>query len=80
MKRSEKQREETMHLTSMNDDIETGAGPIRFTYKELDLATNNFSMDRKLGQGGFGAVFKGYFADLDLHVAVNKISKGSIFL
>ncbi|WJX87746.1 hypothetical protein P8452_69901 [Trifolium repens] len=76
-KRNEKQREEAMHLTSMNDDLERGAGPRRFTYKELDLATNNFSKDRKLGQGGFGAVFKGYFVDLDLQVAVKKISRGS---
>lgn len=76
-KRSEKQKEEAMHLTSMNDDLERGAGPRRFTYKELELATNNFSKDRKLGQGGFGAVFKGYFADLDLQVAVKKISRGS---
>ncbi|AET03324.2 lectin receptor kinase [Medicago truncatula] len=74
---SEKQKEEAMHLTSMNDDLERGAGPRRFTYKELELATNNFSKDRKLGQGGFGAVFKGYFADLDLQVAVKKISRGS---
>ncbi|WJX87739.1 hypothetical protein P8452_69895 [Trifolium repens] len=56
--RSKKLKEEAMHLTSMNDDLERGAGPRRFTYKELDLATNNFSKDRKLGQGGFGAVFK----------------------
>ncbi|CAJ2636323.1 unnamed protein product [Trifolium pratense] len=76
-KRSNKQKEEAMHLTSMNDDLERGAGPRRFTYKELDLATNNFSKDRKLGQGGFGAVFKGYFVDLDLQVAVKKISRGS---
>ncbi|GAU40349.1 hypothetical protein TSUD_154460 [Trifolium subterraneum] len=76
-KRSKKQKEESMHLTSMNNDLERGAGPRRFTYKELYLATNNFSKDRKLGQGGFGAVFKGYFADLDLQVAVKKISRGS---
>ncbi|GAU27779.1 hypothetical protein TSUD_215900 [Trifolium subterraneum] len=76
-KRSKKQKEEAMHLTSMNDDLERGAGPRRFTYKELYLATNNFSRDRKLGQGGFGAVFKGYFYDLDLQVAVKKISSGS---
>ena len=72
--RSDKQKEEAMHLTSMNDDLERGAGPRRFSYKELDLATNNFSKDRKLGQGGFGAVYKGYFGDLDLQVAVKKIS------
>ncbi|XP_058772100.1 L-type lectin-domain containing receptor kinase IX.1-like [Vicia villosa] len=73
----EKKKDEAMHLTSMNDDLERGAGPRRFIYKELDIATNNFSVDRKLGQGGFGAVYRGYFADLDLHVAVKKISRGS---
>jgi len=55
-----------MHLTSMNDDLERGAGPRRFTYEELEL-----------GQGGFGAVYKGYFFDLDFSVVVKKISKGS---
>jgi serine/threonine protein kinase len=76
-KRSKKQKEEAMHLTSMNDDLERGAGPRRFNYKELYLATNKFSKDKKLGEGGFGAVFKGYFYDLDLQVAVKKISSGS---
>lgn len=40
-------------------DILDGASeaPSRFSYKELEVATNNFS--EKLGQGGFGAVFKG---------------------
>jgi serine/threonine protein kinase len=45
--------------------------------KNLIWQTNNFTSDRKLGQGGFGAVYKGYFADLDLQVAVKKISRGS---
>ncbi|KAK2407999.1 L-type lectin-domain containing receptor kinase IX.1 [Trifolium repens] len=76
-KRSRKQKEEAMHLRSMNDDLERGIGPRGFTYEELDFATHNFSIDRKLGQGGFGAVYKGYFFDLDLQVAVKKISRES---
>ncbi|WJX93522.1 hypothetical protein P8452_75035 [Trifolium repens] len=76
-KRSRKQKEEAMHLRSMNHDLEGGAGPRNFTYEELDFATHNFSSDRKLGQGGFGAVYKGYFFDIDLSVAVKKISRGS---
>ena len=32
-------------------------GPMRFSYKELCLATGKFS--KRLGRGGFGAVFKG---------------------
>ncbi|MCO5550760.1 hypothetical protein L7F22_004251 [Adiantum nelumboides] len=31
--------------------------PPRFTYKELEAATNNFS--RRLGKGGFGSVYEG---------------------
>ncbi|KAL0833717.1 hypothetical protein Bca101_085606 [Brassica carinata] len=34
---------------------------IRFPYKDLQLATRNFSV--KLGQGGFGSVFKGTLPD-----------------
>jgi len=32
-----------------------------FSYQELAKATNNFSLDNKIGQGGFGAV---YYAEL----------------
>ncbi|PNX73726.1 G-type lectin S-receptor-like serine/threonine-protein kinase [Trifolium pratense] len=35
--------------------------PIRFVYKDLEVATNNFSV--KLGQGGFGSVYKGVLPD-----------------
>ncbi|PPS17695.1 hypothetical protein GOBAR_AA02884 [Gossypium barbadense] len=40
-------------------------------------STNNFSNQRKLGEGGFGVVFKGYFNDSDTTVAVKKIARGS---
>ncbi|XP_031252900.1 L-type lectin-domain containing receptor kinase IX.1-like [Pistacia vera] len=69
--------EEEINLASMNDDLERGAGPKRFSYKDLRSATKNFSKDRKLGEGGFGAVYKGYIIDLDMPVAVKKISSGS---
>ncbi|KAG2409939.1 G-type lectin S-receptor-like serine/threonine-protein [Vigna angularis] len=35
--------------------------PIRYSYKDLETATNKFSV--KLGQGGFGSVYKGVLAD-----------------
>ncbi|KAJ7943776.1 putative Kinase [Quillaja saponaria] len=68
---------ETANLTSINDDLEREVGPKRFSYRDLVAATNNFSGQRKLGQGGFGAVYRGYLADIDMAVAVKKISRGS---
>ncbi|OWM66178.1 hypothetical protein CDL15_Pgr013395 [Punica granatum] len=68
---------EERNLTSINDELERGAGPRRFSYEDLASATNNFSVDRKLGEGGFGMVYRGYLVNLDMVVAVKKISRGS---
>ncbi|GLT44257.1 hypothetical protein SLA2020_181660 [Shorea laevis] len=54
-----------------------GTGPRRFSYQDLASATNDLSQDRKLGEGGFGAVYKGYLANVDMLIAIKKISKGS---
>ncbi|KAI3828652.1 hypothetical protein L1987_02760 [Smallanthus sonchifolius] len=64
-------------LTSINDDLERGAGPKRFPLIDLALATNNFSGDLKLGEGGFGCVYKGNLSREGTMVAVKKISQGS---
>ncbi|XP_010519039.1 PREDICTED: L-type lectin-domain containing receptor kinase IX.1-like [Tarenaya hassleriana] len=68
---------EATNLTSINEDLERGAGPRRFSYKDVASATNNFSDERKLGEGGFGAVYRGYFKDIDMMVAVKKFAGGS---
>nr|XP_043633489.1 L-type lectin-domain containing receptor kinase IX.1-like [Erigeron canadensis] len=68
---------EKVTLTSINEDLERGAGPKRFSYSDLATATNNFSKDRKLGEGGFGCVYKGYLPREGIVVAVKKISQGS---
>ncbi|CAI0444334.1 unnamed protein product [Linum tenue] len=44
--------------------------PMRFTYKELQTATNDFSV--KLGQGGFGSVYQGVLPD-GTRLAVKKL-------
>ncbi|KAK4415255.1 PTI1-like tyrosine-protein kinase [Sesamum alatum] len=43
-----------------------------FTYKELHAATNGFSEDYKLGEGGFGSVYWGKTSD-GLQIAVKKL-------
>ncbi|KAK4261417.1 hypothetical protein QN277_004418 [Acacia crassicarpa] len=62
---------------SMDDEFEKGTGPKRFTYQELSQATNHFSEAGKLGEGGFGGVYKGFLTNENLQVAVKRVSKGS---
>ncbi|CAH8353672.1 unnamed protein product [Eruca vesicaria subsp. sativa] len=49
-KQKKKRAEERTNLTSINEDLERGAGPRKFTYKDLATAANSFSSDRKLGR------------------------------
>ncbi|MBA0785938.1 hypothetical protein Gotri_025509 [Gossypium trilobum] len=53
-----------------------GMAPRRFSLVELAKVTNNFKGE-KLGEGGFGAVYRGHLGDLDTYVAVKRISKAS---
>ncbi|KAF2932698.1 hypothetical protein DAI22_04g017300 [Oryza sativa Japonica Group] len=48
-------------------------GTRRFEYDDLAIATDNFSEDRKLGQGAFGVVYSGFLKRLNREVAVKKI-------
>ncbi|KAF8663899.1 hypothetical protein HU200_055237 [Digitaria exilis] len=59
------------------DEFVVESGPRRFRYAELASATRNFAEDRKLGQGGFGAVYRGFLKELGLEVAIKRVSKGS---
>ncbi|XP_023002757.1 cysteine-rich receptor-like protein kinase 2 [Cucurbita maxima] len=36
---------------------------LNFKYSTLEKATNNFSLDNKIGQGGFGSVYRGTLPD-----------------
>ncbi|KFK25062.1 hypothetical protein AALP_AA8G061600 [Arabis alpina] len=49
--------------------------PQKFKLRELKRATGNFSPDNKLGQGGFGMVFKGKWEGRD--IAVKRVSEKS---
>ncbi|XP_073148700.1 probable LRR receptor-like serine/threonine-protein kinase At1g56140 [Henckelia pumila] len=50
--------------------------PYTFSYTELKTATDDFSPVNKLGEGGFGPVYKGTLAD-GREVAVKQLSVGS---
>ncbi|KAI9385211.1 hypothetical protein POPTR_011G038800v4 [Populus trichocarpa] len=47
-----------------------------FKLKILETATNNFDISKKLGQGGFGAVYRGKLPD-GLEIAVKRLSRTS---
>ncbi|ESQ31295.1 hypothetical protein EUTSA_v10003759mg [Eutrema salsugineum] len=74
--RKRKAREMT-NMISINEDLERETGPRKFSYKDLVSATNGFSQLRKLGEGGFGAVYSGNLKEINMRVAVKKLSGGS---
>ncbi|CAN6879357.1 unnamed protein product, partial [Brassica oleracea] len=48
---------ETEPVAQGNDDI-TASGSLQFDFKAIEAATDKFSLSNKLGQGGFGQVYK----------------------
>lgn len=46
---------------------------MQFTAKDIIQATENFADSRKLGNGGFGVVFKGWINSS--HVAIKKLTE-----
>ncbi|KAF3527321.1 hypothetical protein DY000_02037975 [Brassica cretica] len=54
----------------------TSAGSLQFDFKAIEAATDKFSLTNKLGQGGFGDVYKGTFSN-GAQVAVKRLSKTS---
>ncbi|KAL6658258.1 hypothetical protein ACP70R_003844 [Stipagrostis hirtigluma subsp. patula] len=69
------QNDQIQDETIFQLELCVGMGPKRFRHNELAAATNNFSDDNKLGQGGFGPVYRGYLTDLDRHVAIKVLSQ-----
>ncbi|KAF2296530.1 hypothetical protein GH714_040542 [Hevea brasiliensis] len=62
-----------------NSDDEFGKenGPRHFAYEELIAATNKFSTEKLLGQGGSGKVYEGFLRNWSAKVAVKWITSKS---
>ncbi|KAG5622841.1 hypothetical protein H5410_008059 [Solanum commersonii] len=61
--------------STLGDDIST-AESLQYEFSTIRAATNNFSNDNKLGEGGFGPVYKGTLQN-GQDVAVKRLSADS---
>ncbi|PVH65654.1 hypothetical protein PAHAL_1G047500 [Panicum hallii] len=59
-----------------NEDVPGGPNIKRYTYRELVRATENFSQSNKIGEGGFGSVYKGQLKNGTI-IAVKVLSSES---
>ncbi|EOY28568.1 Cysteine-rich protein, putative [Theobroma cacao] len=55
----------------------TASESLKFNLATIEAATNNFSSDNKIGEGGFGEVYKGKLSN-GQEVAVKRLSKSSV--
>lgn len=65
---------EGLYVSSYNATPGREPGSFKFTMEEINRATSNFSPSFKIGQGGFGTVYKGRLEDGSV-VAVKRAKK-----
>ncbi|GMN49775.1 hypothetical protein TIFTF001_018934 [Ficus carica] len=70
-----KQKDETRPLYETVEEIES-AESLQYNFETIRVATDNFSEANKLGQGGFGPVYRGRLSD-GQDIAVKRLSRGS---
>ncbi|KAK4254167.1 hypothetical protein QN277_009582 [Acacia crassicarpa] len=66
--------ERNVEMSFVNMNV---TGPRSYSYAELENAANGFDNEHKLGQGGFGGVYRGFLSDLNSDVAIKRISEGA---
>lgn len=49
--------------TEVDDEVSWAQNTCSYTYRELRMATDNFNPANKVGEGGFGSVYKGMLKD-----------------
>ncbi|KAF3974719.1 hypothetical protein CMV_001977 [Castanea mollissima] len=69
-------RKKGVHTKEDEDFLGIDARPYTFSYNELRTATDDFSPSNKLGEGGFGPVYKGTLIDGRV-IAVKQLSVAS---
>ncbi|GAA0148259.1 hypothetical protein LIER_07754 [Lithospermum erythrorhizon] len=67
--------------SSVRENIDSNYNPLKsswknFTLHDLEKATDNFSQENVIGQGGYAEVYKGTLADGQL-VAIKRLSEGT---
>ncbi|CAO2044651.1 unnamed protein product [Urochloa humidicola] len=71
-----KRRTTRQPSSNHNEDVPGGPSIKRYTYRELVRATGNFSQSNKIGEGGFGSVYKGQLKNGTI-IAVKVLSSES---
>ncbi|KAG8635254.1 hypothetical protein MANES_16G014100v8 [Manihot esculenta] len=74
--RRERKKYGTIRENSADSDITT-VESLQFDLGTIEAATNNFSNDNKLGEGGFGEVYKGIMSNGQA-IAVKRLSRNSL--
>ncbi|XP_014514537.1 putative receptor-like protein kinase At4g00960 [Vigna radiata var. radiata] len=75
-----RQRENREDVQEVNDSIRrylTEEESLHFDLATVEAATNSFSDEMKIGEGGFGAVYKGTFPNGE-EIAVKRLSRTSL--